>query len=165
MAIGVLGSGFSVPGSRFGVLGPRKWYGIVSGLPRDRFEYVSTTCRLRLVYVSFTCLTRIKQVKTGVEAQNMGLPKLGDLASHSRGNLEEISNQSRTILGVVKSKARFMCLCTREIMYDLRQIWENGAKNGLMDLLIRAKCLLFRICPCTYEKNVILLHPFLNTRI
>ena len=141
----------------------RDCLGIVSGLPRDRFEYVSTTCRLRLVYVSFTCLTRIKQVKTGVEAQNMGLPngRLGDF----RGNLEEISNQSRTILGVVKSKARFTCLCTRKIMCDLRQIWENGAKNGLMDLLIRAKCLLFRICPCTCEKNVILLHPISNTRI
>ena len=41
------------------------------GAEKDRFDYVSITCRLRLVYVSFTCLTRIKQVKTGVEAQNM----------------------------------------------------------------------------------------------
>ena len=37
--------------SRFRVLGPRKWYGIVSGLPRDRFDYVSITSRLRVVYV------------------------------------------------------------------------------------------------------------------
>ena len=152
MAIGVLGSGFSVLGSRFGVLGPRKWYGIVSGLPRDRFDYVSITSRLRVVYV-------FDPYQAGKNGCGSTSP------SHSRGNLEEISNQSRTILGVVKSKALFTCLCTREIMYDLRQIWENGAKNGLMDLLIRAKCLLFRICPCTCEKNVILLHPISNTRI
>ncbi len=70
--------------SRSGVLGPRKWFGIVSGLPRDRFDYVLITCRLRLVYVSFTCLTRIKQVKNG--CVHRAIPE--ETSKKSRTNLE-----------------------------------------------------------------------------
>jgi hypothetical protein len=142
---GVLGSGFSVRGSRSSKM-VRDCLWIASGPVRLRVDYVSITCRLRVVYV----FDPYQAGKNG--CVHRAIP-------------EKTSKKSRTILGVVKSNARFTCLCTREIMYDLRQIWENGAKNGLMDLLIRAKCLLFRICPCTCKKKVILLHPILNTRI
>ena len=67
-----LQSGFTIMSSGL----PRDWFGIVSGLSRERFGEVGEKFR----FLSPTS------------------------PSHSRGNLEEISNHSRTNIGVVKSK-------------------------------------------------------------
>ena len=90
----VLGSGFSVRGSRSSKM-VRDCLGIASGPVRVRVDYVSITSRLRLVYV----FDPYQAGKNGCGSAEYGTAKIRGFGEpfprKPRRNLEPISNHSR----------------------------------------------------------------------